>query len=169
MKGKPPRRQKSGAQKRARSRELKLEHLRTLADEIDYIVIPKGTTLPDSGDGAEEFSKLGPPPLDEPETALEWVRRAQLIATQVAITKPLTDALRERLKWAKDLSAVIGMTFSRSSQEAKVKELETQLRTVRRQYGTAKIISGTNVKKSPNARGTRRPRVVPPTPEEPKQ
>lgn len=117
---------------------------------------------PDSADGSDEFTQLGPPPLDDPDTALLWVRKFQLVALHVAATKPLSDQLRERLRFVKDLGATLGMTQNRSELEQRVKGLESLL-------DSAAPTAAVNVQpvtpdatRPPTARGGRRaPRSLP--------
>lgn len=122
-----PRRQPSGHAKRQRARDKQLEALRAAATKLGMVVVAKGAVLAPTDDGAAEFAELGRPPLDNPAVAMGWVRKVQLIALRMAVTAPSSDAVRERLKWAKDLSAAIGMTHSKSSMEERLLDLEKRL------------------------------------------
>lgn len=70
------------------------------------------------------FAALGEPDLDDPTTVMEWSRRVQATALLLALTQPMTETLRERLKWAKELSFVIGATHARSLVERRLKKIE---------------------------------------------
>lgn len=78
-------------------------------------------------DGSDEFAALGPPPIDDPDMALAWVRRYQLTAMYVSATRPLTDSLRERLKLVREFGATIGMTQNRVGLEEIAERLESNL------------------------------------------
>jgi hypothetical protein len=144
----------SGAEYRKRRREAKKAIERERAEGID--------------DGAGEFGRLGSPPLDNPETALAWVRRYQLTAMYIAATHPLTDALRERLKYVREFGATIGMTAQRSELEELAERLETSL------AGAAQAVNAvakpTAAPRPHTSRGTRsgpRPMVAAPRDSEP--
>jgi len=167
VKGKPPRRKKSGFAYREAAKQKKIAKLQADAAELGMKVIDSRTSLPEDDDGSTEFEQLGQPPLDDSYTALDWVRKVQLMATHLAMTRPITDALRERFKWAKDLSAVLGMTHQREALESRVKQLEAKLKAAERQLGAVKKERGNAVPRPPTARGQRNrrgPRALPPDP-----
>lgn len=116
----------------------------------------------EADDGAGVFAALGPPPLDDPETAMSWVRRYQLTALHVAATKPMTDALRERIKNIKEICATVGMTQSRSDLEEIASRCETLLEGARPR-GAVNMQPTTGLTRPPTARGGKRgPKPLPP-------
>ncbi len=109
--------------------------------------------------GGEAFDVLGEPDLDDPATALEYVRRAQLIAFS-QICKSRTLPQRERWRLIKELSAVVGMTSNRSALESRTAKLEKMLKA-KQQAGAVRDERGP-VAKPATARGQRRPpKIVP--------
>jgi hypothetical protein len=76
---------------------------------------------------AVAFKGLGAPDLEDPVVFLEWTRKVQATALWLALNQPFTETLRERLKWAKELSFVIGATHARSLIERRLKKLEEKL------------------------------------------
>lgn len=154
--GKP--KQKSGAQKRrekaereAAARQYIEQQARAVGVKVEVaappprmrtsaLVQPPSPPAPPADepvdDGLSEFDKLGPPPLDNPETALAWVRRYQLTALHVAATKPLSDALEKRLRYVREFGATIGMTQNRADLEELAEKLETSLATARQTVTT---------------------------------
>jgi hypothetical protein len=123
MKPKKP----SGHENRERNKAARILELQAeLARLGAKPVAPKSEDEPED-DGGDEFSQLGPPPLDNPEIALGWVRRYQLTAMHVAATKPLSDALEKRLRYVREFGATIGMTAQRSEIEELAERLESSL------------------------------------------
>ena len=120
--------QLSGAQKRKRKLEAERQAAAKKAAALGVPIVRPSAYAPQ--DGSDEFDQLGPPPLDNPEVALTWVRRYQLTALHVAATKPLTDSLRERLRFVKDFGATIGMTQNRSDLEELAERLEGSLAAI---------------------------------------
>lgn len=140
------------------------------AASLGMAVVEKGAALaPPADDGVAAFAALGPPPLDDPNTALRWIRQVQLVAVNLALSAPMTDALRERLKFAKDLCATVGMTHSRAAMEHEIKALRDLLGHIRTPGGAVKLERMENIQKPSTARGMRRnkPRPVPPADDTP--
>lgn len=99
--------------------------------------------------GSEDFEVLGDPDLTDPSTALEYVRRAQLIAFG-QICRSKTIPTRERWRLIKEYGAVLGMTHNRAELEARTKKLEGLLKA-KQAAGAVRFERG--VKKPPTARG----------------
>ena len=119
---------------------------------------PQPTTAEESEDGAAEFAALGPPPLDDPETALAWVRRYQLTAMHLAASRPHGDALLSRLKLIDKFATGIGMTQNRVGLEELADRLEDSLSRAR-PAGAVTVQPTSERPRPPGSRGqTRGPR-----------
>ena len=97
------------------------------------------------------YEKLGEPPVDDPATGLEYVRKVQLIAlSEIARAK-----LGQLEKWRliKDMGATIGMTHNRAALETRLASLERKLRDKRQLGGAMRVEVGTSVKRPSTARG----------------
>ncbi|GAC1660293.1 MAG: hypothetical protein PVS2B1_17140 [Candidatus Dormibacteraceae bacterium] len=101
----------SGAQNRRRARE------RSQALEAERIAN-------DDDPVTAEFEQLGRPDIDDPVTQLEWARKALGLCAWMAMTFPLTESLRERIKCVRELAFVMGTTHARSLVERRLKKLE---------------------------------------------
>lgn len=73
--------------------------------------------------GAAAFAALGPPPLDDPDTALVWVRKFQLVGLHLAATDPSL-TLKERLSRVQELSKACGLTNNHARLEERFKKLQ---------------------------------------------
>lgn len=105
----------------------------------------------------DAYARLGEPPVDDPATGLEYVRRVQL----TALAEVARSTLPQLEKWRliKDMSATIGMTHNRAALEARLKKLEGKLRE-QRQAGAVRLEPGASVQRPPTARrGRRQPAV----------
>lgn len=111
--------------------------------------------------GGEAYDVLGDPDIESPAYALDYVRKAQLIAFgQICRSRTLPQMERWRL--IKEHGATIGMTYSRSSMESKVKGMEAALKE-RSQSGSIQVAAGASIKRPPTARGgPRGPRALAP-------
>lgn len=148
------------AKKQARIDEL-LAEARSLGWKPLAAPVPLGAP---SGDGADEFAALGPPPLEDPDTALAWVRRNQLVAMHLAASRPLSPEILERLKLVDKFAASIGMTQNRVELEELAERLEESLDRAR-PAGAVKVRPVAGHARPPGSRGTtaaRGPRPVPP-------
>lgn len=144
----------TGAEKKAKKRELLDEAAREEADDADV-------------SWAEDFKQAGEPDLENAGTDLDYVRKLQLICLkQVATTPNPTKA--QTACWAriKEMAAVVGMTSNRAQLETKCKKLEKALsaRTANAHAGIARLEPGAKVKRPSTARGAAPPgpRAIPP-------
>ena len=173
---KPPKKRqyKSGAQKRKERQETiarAVDAMSPRADKLGCVVIPKddyrrlevaaeGAT----DDGSAEFAALGAPPLDDPDTALTWVRKNQLVALHLATTRPLSKELLERIRWVKELGFTTGSTHSKSATEERLKKVEAELAGVKAARGAVMMERAGQIPRPETARGRGRgrgPRPVP--------
>jgi hypothetical protein len=161
----------SGAQRRRREHEREEKAARATARakargggrgnaESDTAPAP----LDEDDSWAQEFEEAGEPDLANPDTDLDYVRKLQLIvmrqmATTARPSKPQQDAWRR----IREMSAVVGMTANRAKLEAEVRSLKKMLSQYQQMGGAIKLEKGSDVPRSPTARGRRRgPRLLPP-------
>jgi hypothetical protein len=164
-----PRRQLSGSAKRQRARTKKLAELRLLAEELGVVIVDPRNSQPASDNGAAAFAQIGPAPLDDPATALSWVRKIQLRALELAVADPELP-LAAKLRTVKDLAFTAGASHNRSELEHRLGELELELGLVKQRQPAVEMTPTAGLKRPPTARGgdrARRPRPVetpPPAP-----
>lgn len=107
----------------------------------------------------EAIAKLGPPPLENPDTMLGWWRRLLATVTWLVAIDAI-DPQRARL--LKDMVFAGGATHNRGVLEEKMSDLETKLADRRTAGGAMRVEPGDPTKRGPNSRGVRRgPRPVP--------
>lgn len=107
--------------------------------------------LDEEFDDGSAYDVLGLPDVKDPSTALDYVRKAQLIAFgEVCRSKTLPQ--RERWKLIREMGAVIGMTHNRADLESRTKNLEAKLNK-EKPVGAVRFEPGSKVAKPPTARG----------------
>ena len=114
--------------------------------------------------GVAEYAKLGPPPLEDPEAAMIWMRKAQLVGLQLLLQDPKLSS-REKFRAVKEMSEAVGKTHNRAAMERRVKDLEVKLDGTKKQQGAIKIEKVSDLLRPSTARGgasARGPRAVPP-------
>jgi hypothetical protein len=95
----------------------------------------------------EAFAELGPPDLNNPDTALDFTRKYLLISLHQIGVDPSLPA-RDRWRMIKDTAQAIGMTHPRASIESKFKKLKSKREEKAKQKAP-------NVARPPTARSYR--------------
>jgi hypothetical protein len=115
----------SGAEFRKRKQERERAQVADKARDLGLDVREPGATpAPDADTGADAFDVLGDPDLDNPDLALDYVRRAQLIAFgQIIRSRDI--AAKDRWRLIREHAAVLGMTHPRAALESRLKRLES--------------------------------------------
>lgn len=119
---------KSGAENRRAKREALKASLIEQAKAIGLVFVDPANpaAVPVDGvldDSAGAFAQLGEPDLGSPATALDYVRKAQLIAfSQICKSTRIDEVTRWKL--IKEHSAVLGITHPRSKLESEFKKLK---------------------------------------------
>jgi hypothetical protein len=148
---------KSGARRRTED----LTRARALAERHGFELVPVGQTTPElSSEAKRVIGAIGPPPAD-PSECLTWGRRLLSQLAWLALGGEI-DARQARI--VKDIVFALGATHNRGELEATVRRLQQALH-VRQDYSDlVKIVPGSSLAKSPNARGARPrgPRAIPP-------
>lgn len=149
----------SGAQQR------KLKKLRDQAHaKLDTHVVNEDGERDEYG--VEDFLALDKPDFNDPATALEFVRKAQLVAFyQICTARGLP--IIERWKLIREMSGAMGLTHNRAEVESRTKGLEKALRD-KKMAGSVTMVPGKAIAKPSTARGSRPPgpRSVPDDPSE---
>jgi hypothetical protein len=115
----------SGAQKRKAARERAAEE-----EQLERARRSATGGLPDH---TKIYERLGPPPLD-PVGGVAYGNRAAQLLLEVVISDPVMP-FPEKLKNAKDLIAVIGMTHSKALTDDRITDLEAENARLRRERG----------------------------------
>jgi hypothetical protein len=99
------------------------------------------------------LEELGPPPTD-PGEALPYTRRILLFELHEVFTNDALDPER-RLRWIAELTAKMGMVFSRSEIEESLMRLEALLGQLRGAQGGVKVVDAKAIPRPETARGGR--------------
>ena len=111
-----------------------------------------GVPLAGEWTGVDEFVAVGPPPLDNPETGLAWCRKILMVATHLGTTAP-EFTLKERIRNARELTAVVGMTHPRARIESDLAKIKGNAKR-RRDVGLEAVNDG-GLARPATARGDR--------------
>ena len=120
----------------------------------------------ETGDRAKLLAEIGDVPLDDPSTAMEWFRRAQLVMLRELFKDP-TVSLKELFGAVKQMSEAAGKTRDGAALEARLVGVEKAIDGTRAK-GAVEVKATHGLVRPPTARGgsrAGRPRAVetPPT------
>jgi hypothetical protein len=129
------------------------------ASERKELAAKKAEELTSATGGWQDFVALGDPPIDDPDTILEYARKTLAVTLgQVCRDKKLPRLTRWR--FIREITAALGMTHNRGKIESRTKKLEATM-VERKQSAAIQVVDGSTVEIPETARGGRRgPRPV---------
>lgn len=114
-----------------------------------------------TGDRAALIEQIGDIPLDDPETAMVWYRRAQMVLLG-ELLKDASVPVRELFSAVKQMSEAAGKTSNAAALEGRLLAVESALAGTRAK-GAVEVKPTNGLQRPPTARGgsrARRPRPV---------